>query len=287
MQKIERGELLALRFDGFPTDRLEAIVSTRDGGVSTGAYASLNLGLRVDDDPAVVQANRRRFFEAYDLPLDRSVWCKQVHADGVTVVDEDVVAARADGRRDRGALDEDSIITDTDALVTNLVQVPLCVTLADCVPVILYDAEHHAVGLAHAGWGGTVSRIASRTVQVMRDRYGTSPNGLLAAIGPSIAPDRYEVGEDVIRRARDAYREDAERILREEDGGKALFDLWEANVLDLESVGIPRERVEVSQISTVDNLDVFYSHRFETRGEHKQTGRFVASVMLRGVGQHG
>jgi len=282
MSKDIQNGLTALRFETLPGNRLDALVSTRTGGLSTGPYASLNLGLRVADDAPAVIENRRRFFEAYGLPLDRSVWCKQVHADGVTVVDAATVAVRPDGRQDRGAFDEDSIITDTDALVTNRVGVPLCVTLADCVPVVLYDAEHHAVGLAHAGWGGTVARITSRTVDVMRERYGTAPRALLSAIGPSIGPDHYEVGDDVIRRARAAHCEDAGQILRNRADGKALFDLWEANVIDLMAAGVPRKHIELSRISTVDNLDMFYSHRFETRGEHKQTGRFVTVAMLRG-----
>lgn len=272
-----RGDLTALRFASLPADRIDALVSTRNGGVSTGRYASLNVGLRVADDADLVVENRRRLFDAYDLPLERSVWCKQVHRDDVAVVDERTVAERPDGRRDRGAYDEDTIVTDTDALVTDLVGVPLCVTLADCVPVVIYDPEHHAVGLAHAGWGGTVARIASRTVEVMRDRYDTDPAAIIAAIGPSISPERYEVGSNVIDAARNGYGDVTERVLRPLPEGKALFDLWEANALDLRSAGVPAERIEVSAISTIDDLDRFYSHRAE-----QTTGRLAGVVMLRG-----
>lgn len=271
-----RGDLTVLRFESLPASRVDALVSTRAGGVSTGPYASLNVGLRVDDEQDLVVENRRRLFDAYDLPLDHSVWCKQIHLDDVTVIDNDAVSPRVDGGRDRGAYDENTIITDTDALITDLVGVPLCVTLADCVPVVVYDPEHHAVGLAHAGWGGTVARIASRTVSTMSERYGTNPAAVLAAIGPSISPDRYEVGPDVIEAARNGYGDDAVQILQTLPGGKALFDLWEANALDLRSAGVPAKQIEISAISTIDDLARFYSHR----AEHV-TGRLAGVVMLR------
>lgn len=276
MYRDARDGLTAYRFETLPDERLDALVSTRAGGQSSDAYTSLNLGLRVDDDPRDVVANRRRLFDAYTLPLDRSVWCKQIHHDDVTVVEAGMLEPRGDGRRDLGAFDEETIVTDTDALVTDLGGVPLCVTLADCVPVVIYDPQHHAVGLAHAGWGGTVARIASRTVAVMGERYGSDPGALVAAIGPSIAPNRYEVGPNVIDAATKAYGNDADRILRPASDGKALFDLWEANATDLERAGLDRARIEVSGISTIDALDEFYSHRAEG-----VTGRFIASVMLR------
>ena len=278
MHRDERDGLRVYRFDSLPTDRVDALVSTRTGGASTGPYASLNVGLRVEDDPPTVVANRERLFSAYELPLDRSVWCLQVHSDDVTVVDEDQLI-NADGGRDRGAYTEDTIIAEADALVTDVIGVPLCVTLADCVPVVIYDAAHHAVGLAHAGWGGTVARIASRTVAVMAGCYGSDPSALVAGIGPSISPERYEVRGDVIERVRASYG-DAPVLLEQPDGTVTL-DLWEANALDLEQAGVPRSSIEIGSISTIDRLDEFYSHRAEARPD-QPTGRFVATVALRG-----
>jgi YfiH family protein len=231
----------------------------------------------VEDDPGLVLANRRTFFNAYGLPLDRSVWCKQVHQNAVQVIDEQAVRPRAQdgGRGDRGALDEDSVVPDSDALITDLAGVPLCVTLADCVPILLYDATQHVLGLVHAGWSGTVSRICSTAVEAMAERYGTHAPELIAAIGPSISPQRYEVGTDVIAAATAAYGPETEQILTPASPGKALFDLWTANRLDLEGCGVPPARIEVAEISTIDNLTEFYSHRAEQR-----TGRFVAIAML-------
>jgi YfiH family protein len=268
MHRDERAGLRAYRFDSLPADRVDALVSTRLGGVSEGDHASLNVGLRGGDDPARVLANRERLFSAYGLPLERSVWCRQVHGAAVTVVD-------APGPR--GAYGEDDVVADSDALVTDLAGVPLCIKVADCVPVLLHDPEHQALAVVHAGWRGTVARIGSRTVETLAARYGTDPAALRCAVGPSIGPDAFEVGEDVIAPAREAY---GEAVLRDLGGGKALLDLWEANVTDLTSAGVPRERIEVSGISTSDRLDEFYSHRFETRGGQRETGRLAMIAML-------
>lgn len=153
----------------------------------------------------------------------------------------------------------------------------LSVTLADCVPVLLHDARRGVLGLAHAGWGGTVSRIAARTVEVMRGRFGVDAGDLTAAIGPSIGPARYEVGEEVLGRAREAYGDRSEEFIEPlPEEGKALFNLWTANRIDLESAGVPALRIEIAGISTDDHLDDFYSHRVEGN-----TGRFIAAASLR------
>jgi YfiH family protein len=264
VHRDERNGLRAYRFHSLAID---ALVSTRLGGVSQGRYAKLNLGLRVNDDAELVLENRRRLFGAYGLDLERSVWCKQVHRDTVTVI--------AVGDAGRGALSEDGIVDATDALVTDVPGLTLCVTLADCVPVVLHDARNQVVGLAHAGWGGTVHRIASRTLAAMRSGWGTEPNDVVVAIGPSIAPEDYEVGPEVIERAKAAFGEDARRVLRPRDDGKAGFDLWGANTLDLEEAGVPRERIEIAGVSTAAALDEFYSHRLE-----RETGRFITAVTL-------
>lgn len=226
----------------------------------------MNLGMRVEDDEATVLRNRRLLFSELDLDLERSIWCKQIHRDGVTAVTADDLG--------RGALDESDIIDETDAMVTDLRGVTLCVTLADCVPVAIYDPIEHVVGLAHAGWGGTVRRISSRTVAEMVRLWGCDPENLIAVVGPSIAPEDYEVGQDVIDAADDAYGEDSGVVIAQSEG-KARFDLWGANRLDLESAGIRPDRIEVAGISTSSGLDDFYSYRMEAT-----TGRFVTAVTL-------
>ena len=269
MRADDRDGLRAYRFETIPGDRVDALVSTRLGGASTGPHAALNLGLHVGDDNVTVVANRRAFFSAFGLPFERSVWCKQVHADTVAVID----SAHAGAGRE----DDTQAIGGTDALVTDVPDLPLCVMMADCVPVVLYDPEHHALGLAHAGWRGTVKRICSRTVETMTAQYGTDPAALVAAIGPSIGPEHYEVGANVITAAREAYGDAP--ILRALDGGNALFDLWAANEHDLRSAGVTQ--VEMPDTSTVGALDEFYSHRFEAGDGVPHTGRFATVSRLR------
>jgi purine-nucleoside/S-methyl-5'-thioadenosine phosphorylase / adenosine deaminase len=264
-----RDGLTGYRFEALDRGAVNAFVTTRGGGLSSGPYRSLNLGLRVGDDPEVVLENRRRAFQAFEVDLERSVWCRQIHSDGVVIVDE------ADAGR--GALTEDDVVPDADALVTHVPELPLCVTLADCVPVVIHDAQRSVLGLAHAGWGGTVSRIASRTVEAMKERFGSDPGDLAVGIGPSIGPRRYEVGQEVVERASEAFGSRvADLVSPLPDPGKALFDLWSANRIDLESVGVLASRIEIAEISTDERLDEFYSHRTEGT-----TGRFIAAASLR------
>lgn len=269
MHPDRRGDLAAYRFDSLPREGVDALVSTRIGGVSRGPHAALNLGLGAGDDPDAVIENRRRFLSAYGLDPARSVWCRQTHSNRVAVV--------GTGDAGRGALEMDSAVQETDALMTDAVGLPLCVTVADCVPIAIYDPTTPAVAVVHAGWGGTASRIASRTVEVMRERFGTDPAQLLVGVGPSIGPADYEVGDEVIDRLNDAYGRQASTLLQPRDGGKALLDLWRANSLDLEEAGVEPGNVEVAGISTATALDRFYSHRTEG-----MTGRFAAVVSLLG-----
>jgi YfiH family protein len=267
MRREERQGLAVYRFDSLP-DGVEALVSTRVGGVSSPPYDSLNLGLRVGDDPEKVVENRELLFQTFGMSLERSVWCRQIHADGVVVVD--------DADAGRGSREEDSIVEDADALVTDVPGLALCVTLADCVPVVVFDPRRRVVGLAHAGWGGTVARISSRTVAVMRERFGCEPAAMVAAIGPSIGQSGYEVGEEVIERARAAFGDRAAEVLAPAAEGKALFDLWGANRIDLEEAGVPTAQIEIGAIATDANLDSFYSHRHEGA----RTGRFITVVRI-------
>lgn len=271
MRLDKRNDLLAYRFETLPAG-IDALVSTRRGGVSQVPYDSLNLSLRVGDDAEKVVENRRLLFAAFELELERSVWCRQIHADGVAVV------GAADAGR--GSTEEESIVKDADALVTAEPGLPLCVTLADCVPVVIFDPESRVVGLAHAGWGGTVARISSRTVEVMRERFGCDPASLVAAVGPSIGAAGYEVGTDVIEKAGAAYGDRATEILEPGEDGKAFFDLWAANRIDLEGAGVAGKRIEVSGVASDRHLEDFYSHRHEGG----QTGRFITAVSIRGDG---
>ncbi|HEU4365377.1 MAG TPA: peptidoglycan editing factor PgeF, partial [Candidatus Krumholzibacteria bacterium] len=172
--------------------------------------------------------------------------------------------------------------------VTNVPDTPLVTLTADCAAVVLFDPAHEAIGIAHAGWRGAVSRVAAATVARMREAFGSLPGELIAAIGPSIGPCCYEVGPEVIDAVSAAFPGDARELLQEPDMASAgsfrasvnedrkHFDLWRANELVLMEAGVPDEQIELSDLCTSCRTDLFYSHRAE-RGN---TGRFGALVTL-------
>ena len=238
----------------------------RDGGISESPYGTLNLGLHVEDKSEAVLENRRRLADALAVEPASFVIPRQIHQGRVTTI--------TSVDRGRGAKAAEDAIPDTDALITEDRDVMLAVMLADCVPVILFDPLTPAIGVAHAGWGGTVHHIVRNTVEAMRSTFGTDPKRLLAGIGPSIGPDSYEVGTDVAEHAEAEFPDAG--VVRAKGDGKFLFDLWAGNQVDLVAAGVPAGNIEVAEIDTYQNVDRFFSDR-----RQRPTGRFFAVAMLR------
>jgi YfiH family protein len=247
------------RFDGLNReDGLTHFVSGRRGGVSATPYDSLNLGLRTADDRANVRENRQRLFSVAGARDGWVASCSQVHGDEVVVVDHPTPSPP------RG-----------DALITNTAGIMLFLLMADCVPVLVYDRDHRVAGLAHAGWRGTVLGITGHLVARMTEVFGCDPGAMLAAIGPSIGPCCYEVGEEVITRVRDSLPAPESLLEMSALSGQAHFDLWSANSAQLTAAGIPEERIEVPHICTKCHANDFFSDRAARPG-----GRFGAGIML-------
>ena len=262
-----RGDLDVLTWPVFDGLDVDVIVTTRQGGASSGPYASLNLGLHVGDEPGDVLENRRRVAAALDAEPGDFVFCVQAHGPNVQVI------TAAD--RGRGTLSQDDAVRDTDALVTADSGVVLTVMVADCVPIVLYDPVAHVLACVHAGWRGTVARVSEAAVTSMRS-LGSDPANVIAGLGPAIAPDRYQVGEDVLVAAQQGLRTSAEKVIREDGTGKWLFDLWTANQLVLEEAGVPGENIHVAAIPTGSGRGLFFSDR-----EVRPCGRFAAMARLR------
>jgi hypothetical protein len=237
-------------------------VFTRRGGTSPSPWSTLNLGGTVGDDPSRVSVNRQLAFLALGRKVESvyDVW--QVHSDVVIVAD----APRQPHIPHRQA----------DAILTQNSEVTLFMRFADCVPIFLYDPRHRAVGMVHAGWKGTVIKVAAQAVDSMVRQYRSNPAELVAGIGPSICPTHYEIGPEVVIQVQQAFGSEAIKLLfrgsKSEKNGKACFDLWGANRTILQQVGV--EKVEVAEICTACNLEDWYSHRAE-RGK---TGRFGALI---------
>jgi hypothetical protein len=264
---VRRGDLDVLSWPVFDGLDVDVIVTTQQGGVSAGPYASLNLGLHVGDEPGDVLENRRRVAAALNAEPGDFVFCVQAHGPNVRVI------TTAD--RGRGALSQDDAIRDTDALVTADPDVVLAVMVADCVPIVLYDPVAHVLACVHAGWRGTVARVGEAAITSMRS-LGSEPANVIVGLGPAIAPDRYQVGEDVLAAAQRGLRASAEKVIREDGTGKWLFDLWTANQLVLEEAGVPGGNIRVAAVPTGSSRGLFFSDR-----EVRPCGRFAAMARLR------
>lgn len=271
MKETKIGDIEFLSYPGFEAYRnVTNVVTTRAGGGSSGAYASLNLSLHVGDDPDTVLENRALLAQALGIePLALTI-PQQVHGNHVAIVKS--------RDRGRGAVDYDDALLKADAAVTNTPNLPLMVLIADCVAVSLHDPKQNAIGLAHAGWKGTLGRIAGHTVAKMEEAFGSDPADLIAGISPSIGRGHYDVGEDVVTAFRKEFGRPAAADFTEEDmDGTCYLDLWAANEAQLLERGVAEKNVTVSEMCTACIPERFYSHRHESG----KTGRFAAVIMLR------
>ncbi|MBP6811027.1 MAG: peptidoglycan editing factor PgeF [Saprospiraceae bacterium] len=222
-------------FTQFPN--LAAAQSTRHGGVSPAPYHSLNLGKSTADDPANVAENRRRFCAALGFEPAQIAWSKQVHGDQIRLITE---PGGAEG---------------FDALVTNVPGILLAVSVADCTPILVYDARQQAMAAIHAGWRGTVAEIVAKTLIFMQKAFGTSGEDCFAYIGACIDECSFEVGDEVAV----AFTEPFKRF--DAQAGKFFVDLKKANAAQLLAFGIPEAQIEISPYCTMRHSTDFFSHR--------------------------
>jgi hypothetical protein len=246
-------------FDIFPSEVKQAVF-TRHGGVSPAPWNSLNVGGTVGDDVDRVRENRVRSFAALGRNLQSlfDVW--QVHS---------AEAVYAEAPRPAG-VDH----YKADIIFTDKPEVTLYMRFADCVPILLYDPKKHVVGIVHAGWLGTVRGASSAAVRAMTGHYGSRPENIMAAIGPSIGVDHYEVGPDVISKVEQAFGSEAKGIIELHEH-KTHLDLWAANRIQLEKCGV--EQIQIAGLCTACHLDDWFSHR----AEKGVTGRFGALIALK------
>lgn len=234
--------------------------TTRFGGVSTGAFSSLNLGWNRGDPPENVEKNFHILAEALGFAPEKLVLTRQTHSDIVRqVTSEDA----------RGF--DNHAYPECDALITNDPGTALAVFTADCTPVLLYDPVTGAVGAAHAGWRGTAAGIAGKTALAMQTAYGCKPEDIRAAIGPNIAKCCFQTDLDVPQAMLEAYGEAARKYIRP-SGSKYYVNLKEINALSLRQAGVVS--IEISHLCTACQPDRFWSHRV-TGGNRGSQGAII------------
>ncbi|BCJ86060.1 laccase domain protein [Effusibacillus dendaii] len=242
--------------------------TTRLGGVSTGVWDSLNLGLHVGDERENVVANRTLVAEQLDVPLEMWVCGEQVHGNRVTVVEQD--------DKGKGAYFYEQSLPGTDALVSHQPGLMLATFAADCVPMLLLDPVNTVIAAVHAGWKGTVKQVAGEAVKTMGERFGSRPQDILAAIGPSIDRCCYEVDQQVFLPFIEEFS-GGERFFTANERHRWQLSLPEANRQILIDSGLLPEHIERVGGCTACDTETYFSHR----AENGKTGRLAGLIVLR------
>lgn len=243
--------------------------STRQGGVSKGHLSSMNLSSSRGDDISSVLENYRRFGLAVDFDPNRLVCSDQVHSTNIYIATEEDAG--------RGITDKEKL-KEIDGIVTNIKNLPIMTFYADCVPLYFYDSVKQVVGMAHSGWRGTVNNIGGKMISVMQEQYGSNPEDLICAIGPSICKSCYEVSEDVAIAFKAAYPiEQYEAMIIDKENGKYQLDLHAACYFNFVNAGVEASHIALPDYCTCCNPNVFFSHR-ATQGKR---GNLGAVIMLK------
>lgn len=242
--------------------------STRKGGVSKEHLASLNLCFSVEDAKENVLENFRRIGERFGKTPEDFVLSKQSHETKVLKV----------GTKDRGkGITKDRDYEGIDALITDEKGIILSCFSADCVPILFYDPVHKAVGACHSGWRGTKGKILQNVVEEMRKHFSSNPAEILIAIGPSICKEQYVVSEDLALSFLEDYPdlgEDTASPIQRISKDKFQLDLWDLNRRIALNCGIKEENISISGYCTMENPELFFSHRY-SQGKRGLQGAFI------------
>ena len=259
MHQRQRNGIMTYHFAAFPEREVAHAIFARHGGVSDAPFSSLNLSVSVADPRENVYANRRRAYGLYGRDTSTVVHAHLVHGARVAQVTQ---------------ADEGTWLPEVDGLITAEAGVALTMNFADCTPILLYDPQRRAIGLGHAGWQGAVKDLPGALVRAMSAAFGSDPADLLAAVGPTIGPCCYEVGEPVLSSVAASFAEPHSLFIGQNGGPRPHFDLPEANRRNLARAGV--REIEMPGLCTACRTDLFFSHR----AEKGRTGRFGAMLML-------
>lgn len=250
------------------TGIVEHCFTTRMGGVSEDIFSTLNFSFTRGDNPESVLENYRRVGQVFGKTESDFVCTDQTHTTNVLQV----------GKEDAGfGVTKRRPYTDVDGLITNEPGLILSTFYADCVPLYFVDPVHKAIGLSHSGWRGTVGRMGQKTLEAMKEAYGTNPEDVYAAIGPSICQTCYEISEDVAEHFYKEFDGQGDEILINKGNGKYQLDLWKTNEIVMLEAGILPEHLAVTNICTCCNPEVLFSHR----ASQGKRGNLAAFLMLK------
>ena len=265
---FQKQELALIQFDNLLQyeDILTHAFTTRLGGVSSGECSSLNLSFNRNDSEKNVKSNYRIVADALGLDYNKLVLSNQVHDNKIFVV----------GEKDAGkGLALESDIIGYDGLITNCIGVPLVTFFADCVPVLMLDPENKAIAAIHSGWKSTVRNISYEAVKLMQSEYGTKPETLKVAIGPSLCQQCFEISSDVYNEFVNTFS--FIDMFSKKVGDKYYVSLQQIIKKVLVVANVKEENILISDICTKCNNDVFFSYR----GDNQKTGSLAAFMMLK------
>lgn len=249
------------------SQRIEAFTTQRGQGIGQGAYAGYNMATHTGDEAKRVAEHRQTLCTQLGITPNQLIIPTQTHSLNIATIDAQHLAL--------SPTEQAKALQNTDAVITDLPNLYLGILTADCVPILLYDAEHQAIAAIHAGWRGTVGRIATSTLTAMKERYGTRPEEVQVAIGPSISLQAFEVGQEVY----DAFDEAGFHMpdIAEPFSKKWHIDLWWANADQLQAEGVPFHHIYCAGICTVEEANTYFSAR--TLGLH--SGRSLTAIAIK------
>ncbi len=269
MQDLSTTNTRTTNKDGLTFIKSELLSATthaflgRTGGVSQPPYASLNTGLHVNDNPSSIKENRARIRDCFSIKDKNLVIVTQVHGTEVLKIENNLPPET----------------TKADAIITAHPAIAIAVQTADCVPILFFDPNKKVIGVAHAGWRGTLNKIAEKTIAAMVKNYETKPTDIRAAIGPAIGPCCYEVSREIIGDFHNKLGYDLKDITRA--GGGRNLDLLNINKLQLEAAGLAPYNIDQANLCTACRSDLFFSHRLEAEAAAKiNTGRQLSLIMM-------
>ncbi len=263
MIKKEQNGLVYFQFTKLWQDTaVKHFISTRINNTQT----EFNLSLYRRNSTNKIIENRKNLAKAVNIPYENFIFQQQIHSRNVSIISKTSVG--------KGLYDYTDGVLDNDAMITNKPGICLTVMAGDCVPILFYDSVKKVIAVAHAGWRGTYKKIAQHTVEKMTTEFGCVPSDIFAGIGPSISQKNYEVDLPVYNEFEKSFENSAQFFLKTNKKDKYYLNLWEANKLQLISVGLPEQNIEIAGLCTFEQNNLFFSAR---RGDE---GRFVAGIML-------